>query len=275
MKFKVLRDDCLPKMKNSITVTDNRTGKEIEIPIASGAILATEFQKINLRLFDPSYQNTAVVNSKICEIDGDNGVLRYRGYPIEELAEKSNYLEVSYLLIYGELPSKKQYQEWHKQIMQHTYVHSNVQDLMKSFNYDAHPMGMLISSISAMSTFHPEANPSLSGNMIYKEDIALRNKQIARLLGKVTTIAANCYRHRIGRPYNPPGIGLDYAENMLYMMDHLNEPDYKVHPKLAKALDILFILHADHELNCSTAAMRHVSSSLVDPYSSVAAAGTI
>ncbi|KND00222.1 citrate (Si)-synthase [Spizellomyces punctatus DAOM BR117] len=265
---------------NTLTVLDNRTGKTYEVPIEEGTIKATDFQKIKegagpgIRIYDPAYQNTAVARSKICEIDGDKGILRYRGYPIEELAEKSNFLEVSYLLIYGELPSKTQYDAWTNQVMRHTFIHTRVQTLMQSFNYDAHPMGMFISSVAAMSTFHPEANPALAGNEIYKKDSRVRNKQILRLMGKVPTVAASCYRHRIGRHFNNPRNDLSYTENFLYMMDYLSEENYKPNPKLAKALDVLFILHADHELNCSTAAMRHIGSSLVDPYSAVAGAAS-
>nr|KAJ3421339.1 hypothetical protein HK105_003801 [Polyrhizophydium stewartii] len=265
---------------NSLTVLDNRSGKTYQIAIDEGStVKATAFQAIKfggegIRLYDPSYQNTAVARSKICEIDGDKGILRYRGYPIEELAEKSNFLEVSYLLIYGELPSRKQYEVWSSQVMHHTMIHTRVQELMRSFNYDAHPMGTFVSTVAAMSTFHPEANPSLVGSEIFKKNIAVRNKQILRLMGKVPTIAAACYRNRIGRPYNPPPAEGSYTESFLHMMDHLNEPNYKPHPKLAKALDILFILHADHELNCSTAAMRHIGSSLVDPFNAVAGAAS-
>ncbi|KAH6561775.1 hypothetical protein BASA50_009073 [Batrachochytrium salamandrivorans] len=272
----------LPKSgnSNSLTVIDNRNGKTYQIPIDDGnTIKSTAFQAIKadnvgLRMFDPAYQNTAVARSKICEIDGDQGILRYRGYPIEELAEKSNFLEVSYLLIYGELPTRTQYETWSSQVMGHTFIHTRVQELMHSFNYDAHPMGMFISSISAMSTFHPEANPSLVGPDIFKKNISTRNKQILRLMGKVPTIAAACYRHRIGRPYNNPSLNVSYTENFLNMMDNLSEPNYRSNPKLAKALDVLFILHADHELNCSTAAMRHIGSSLVDPYSAIAGAAS-
>ncbi|TPX55492.1 hypothetical protein PhCBS80983_g05273 [Powellomyces hirtus] len=270
----------LPRRSNgpSLTVLDNRTGKTYEVPITDGTIKATDFQKIKdgpnpgLRLFDPAYQNTAVCRSTICDIDGDRGILRYRGYPIEELAEKSTFLEVSYLLIYGELPTTAQLDMWTGQVMRHTFIHTRVQELMKSFNYDAHPMGMFISSVAAMSTFHPEANPALAGNDIYKNNVRVRNKQILRLMGKIPTVAASCYRHRIGRDFNAPRNDLSYTENFLYMMDHLSEKNYKPNPKLAKALDVLFILHADHELNCSTAAMRHIGSSLVDPYSAVAGA---
>ncbi|KAJ3289447.1 hypothetical protein HK104_007462, partial [Borealophlyctis nickersoniae] len=261
----------------TLTVLDNRTGKTYDIPIEDGTIKATAFQAIKegnvgIRLYDPAYQNTAVCRSTICEIDGDAGILRYRGYPIEELAEKSNFLEVSYLLIYGELPTKLQYQTWSDQVLRHTFVHTRVHEVMQAFNYDAHPMGMFISSVAAMSTFHPEGNPALQGVDLYTKNLAVRNKQIVRLMGKVPTIAAATYRHRIGRPFNNPQNNLSYCENFLYMMDHLSERNYMPNPKLAKALDVLFILHADHELNCSTAAMRHIGSSMVDPYSAVAGA---
>eukprot|EP00842_Homolaphlyctis_polyrhiza_P005651 jgi/Hompol1/6087/HPOL_004841-RA len=266
--------------KNSLTVTDNRTGKSYELPIQPGNFVhATAFEGIKtsgssegIRLYDPGFQNTAVAHSKICEIDGDKGILRYRGYAIEELAEKSSFLEVAYLLIYGELPSKTQLAQWEHAIMTHTYIHTKVQDLLADFHYDAHPMSQFVSAIAAMGAFHPDANPSLQGADLYKKDNIARNKQIIRLVGKVTTVAAACYRHRIGRPQNQPTQGLSYTENFLYMMDHLNEPNYRPHPKLAKALDVLFILHADHEMNCSTASMRHIGSSLVDPYSCVAGA---
>ncbi|KAJ3032620.1 hypothetical protein HDV00_007314 [Rhizophlyctis rosea] len=269
----------LPKGANNTTLTvlDNRTGKTYEVPIKDGTIQATAFQAMRdggegIRIYDPAYQNTAVARSSICEIDGEQGILRYRGYPIEELAEKSNFLEVSYLLIYGELPSKVQYDTWCAQVMKHTFVHTRVHEVMQAFNYDAHPMGMFISSLAAMSTFHPEANPALQGPDLYKRNHSVRNKQIVRLMGKVPTVAAACYRHRIGRPFNLPQDGLTYTENFLFMMDHLSERNYHPNPRLAKALDILFILHADHELNCSTAAMRHIGSSLVDPFSAVSGA---
>ncbi|KAI9137582.1 citrate synthase-like protein [Paraphysoderma sedebokerense] len=262
---------------DTLTVLDNRTSKIYQIPIEDGTIKATEFQKIvardeGIRVFDPSYLNTAVARSKITEIDGEKGILRYRGYPIEELAEKSTFLEVAYLLIYGELPTKSEFAHFEHEVLHHTFVHSKFTELMKSFNYDSHPMGMFISAIAAMSTFHPEANPSLQGSYIYQKSSRLRNKQIFRLLGKSITVAAMAYRHRIGRQYNDPPNGMGYTEMFLYMMDRLSENEYKPNPKLARALDILFILHADHELNCSTAAMRHIGSSLVDPYSAVAGA---
>eukprot|EP01119_Soliformovum_irregulare_P007275 TRINITY_DN19679_c0_g1_i1.p1 TRINITY_DN19679_c0_g1~~TRINITY_DN19679_c0_g1_i1.p1 ORF type:complete len:490 (-),score=136.98 TRINITY_DN19679_c0_g1_i1:64-1323(-) len=226
---------------------------------------------MGLRLYDPAYLNTAMATSRICYIDGDKGVLTYRGYPIEELAEKSSFLEVAFLLINGNLPNRKQLDEWSHKIMTHTYIHENLTSLMKNFRYDAHPMGMLISSIAAMSTFYPEANAALSGQDIYKS-VTLRNKQMYRIIGKLPTIAACAYRHRIGRPYTQPRSDLGYTENFLYMMDHLGESDFKPHPKLVRALDVLFILHADHEMNCSTAAMRHIASSLADPYTAVAGA---
>lgn len=265
----------------SLTVLDNRTGKVYEVPIEKGTIHATAFQKIKtvsdhegIRVYDPAYQNTAVAKSAITYIDGDEGILRYRGYPIEELAEKSNFLEVAYLLIYGELPDKVQSEAWANEVMRHTFLHVRVSELMQTFNYDSHPMGMFISGIAAMSTFHPEANPSLAGSDIFTRDKKIRNKQFIRILGKVPTLAAMSYRHRIGRPFNMPQNNMTYAENFLYMLDHLTEDGYKPNPKLARALDILFILHADHELNCSTAAMRHIGSSLVDPYSAIAGAAS-
>ncbi|KAG2385734.1 hypothetical protein C9374_002883 [Naegleria lovaniensis] len=265
--------------KNTLTVTDNRTGKSFEIPVEDGYFInSTHFKKMvvdgedktGIMCFDPSFMNTAVADSKICYIDGEKGELRYRGYRIEELAEKSTFLEVAYLLIYGELPTQSQYKDWSKQITTHTFIHENLVSMLKTFRYDAHPMGILISGLSALGTFYAEANPALVGTDVYKDENK-RNKQIFRLLGKVPTIAACAYRHRIGRPYNTPVNHLSYTENFLYMLDRLSEPNYRPHPRLAKALDVLFILHADHELNCSTAAMRHVGSSLVDPYTAVSA----
>ncbi|KAJ3374970.1 hypothetical protein GGF31_005692 [Allomyces arbusculus] len=264
--------------RDTLTVLDNRTNKVYTIPITDGTVKATDFRQVQdttgegLRLFDAGFVNTAVARSKITEIDGAKGILRYRGYPIEQLSEKSTFLEVAYLLIYGELPSKNQFDDFEYEVMHHTYVHVKLAELEQSFQYDAHPMGMFIATMAAASTFDPSGNPALSGSDIYTKDKKLRNKQIFRILGKVTTIAAMAYRHRIGRPANPPQQGLSYTENFLYMMDHLSEPGFRPHPVLARALDVLFILHADHELNCSTAAMRHIGSSLVDPYSAVAGA---
>ncbi|CAG8511020.1 15068_t:CDS:10 [Funneliformis mosseae] len=280
----------LPRSSNtqSLTVLDNRTNKLYEVPIDNNTISAIKFKEITadpapgsreedesgkgLRIYDPAFQNTAVAQSKITYINGDTGVLRYRGYPIEQLAEKSTYLEVAYLLIYGELPSKDQFMNFSHEVMHHTFVHFNVTQLMRNFNYDAHPMGLFISGIAAMSTFHPDANPALAGSDLFIRDDKVRNKQIFRLLGKTPTLAAMAYRHRIGRSYNPPQNNLSYTENFLYMLDRLSEENYKPNPKLSKALDVLFILHADHELNCSTAAMRHIGSSLVDPYSAISGA---
>ncbi|CAG8504071.1 9501_t:CDS:2 [Paraglomus brasilianum] len=253
----------LPRSKNtqSLTVLDNRTNKIYEVPIANNTIPAVKFKEMTatgtmgssreedetgkgLRVYDPAYQNTAVAQSKITYINGDAGVLRYRGYPIEQLAEKSTYLEVAYLLIYGELPTKTQYTNFSHEVMHHTFVHFNVSELMRNFNYDAHPMGMFISGIAAMSTFHPDANPALVGSSIFTKNEQARNKQIFRLLGKTPTLAAIAYRHRIGRTYNPPQNSFTYTENFLYMLDHLSEKNYKPNPKLTRALDILFILHA-------------------------------
>ncbi|KAI9189824.1 hypothetical protein H9P43_001257 [Blastocladiella emersonii ATCC 22665] len=256
----------------TLTVLDNRTNKVYTLPVANGTVEAKAFSQMGLRVYDAGYLNTAVTRSKICEIDGEKGILQYRGYPIEELAEKSSFLECAYLLIYGELPSRKQFDLFEHEVLHHTFVHEKLADLVKSFNYDAHPMGMVIATMAAMSTFDPAGNPALAGSDIYVRDKALRNKVIFRILGRMTTIAAMAYRNRIGRPYNKPLEGLSYTENLLYMMDCLGQPGYRPNPKLAKALDVLFILHADHELNASTAAMRHLGSTLVDPYSAVAGA---
>ncbi|GAM18824.1 hypothetical protein SAMD00019534_019990 [Acytostelium subglobosum LB1] len=262
----------------SLTVTDNRTGKQYNVPIKDGRISATAFKKVSevdgdngLMVYDPAFQNTAVVTSSITYIDGDKGILRYRGYPIEELAERSNFLEVAYLLINGNLPNKTQLDGWTHRVMTHTFLHENLVGMMKTFRYDAHPMGMLISTVAALGTFYPEANPALAGQDIFKSE-SVRNKQVLRIIGKLPTIAACAWRHRIGRPYNTPVNHLGYTENFLYMLDKLSEQDYKPNPVLCRALEILFILHADHELNCSTAAMRHIASSNTDPYTSVAGA---
>ena len=204
-------------------------------------------------------------------IDGDKGILRYRGYDIDDLAENSSFLEVSYLLIFGELPTEEQLQKWTTRVLRHTFIHENMLDYLKSFRYDAHPMGMLVSSIAAMSTFHPEASTALQGDDIY-DDEAMVNKQIFRSLGKIPTLAACAYRHRIGRGYNYPSNDLGYTENFIYMMDRLSETDYSPHPQLARALDVIFILHADHELNCSTSAMRQMASTGIDPFVCLAGA---
>jgi citrate synthase len=257
--------------KDTLTITDNRTGKTYEIPIESDTIRAIDLRQIKVNesdfgmmTYDPAYLNTAACKSTITYIDGNEGILRYRGYPIEQLAENSTYLEVAYLLIYGELPNQEQLAHWTNRIMRHTYIHENLAELMKSFRYDAHPMGMLVSSLAALSTFHPEAKQF--------ENPKIREKQIWRILGKLPTIAAFTYRLRIGRPFNYPDSTLNYTGNFLYMLDHMNERDYEVNPTLARALTILFILHADHEQNCSTSTMRAIGSSRVDPYSAMAGA---
>ncbi len=280
---------------HSLTIIDNRTGKEYTVPIINGHYInASEFSRIKgqtdhvdgerdashvceedgLMIYDPSFLNTAVTKSAICYVDGEQGLLLYRGYPIEELIQHSSYLEVAYLLIYGHLPSRIQLSEWNQQIMTHTFLHVRLNGLMKSFNYDAHPMGMFISTMAAMSTFHPEANTALQGPDIYMKDDKLRNKQIKRIIGKATSVAANAYRHRIGREFNMPQNNLSYAENFLYMLDCLENRDYKPNPILAEALDKLFIIHAEHELNCSTSAMRHIASTKIDPYNSIAGAAS-
>lgn len=256
---------------NTLTITDNRTGKSYEVPIENETINALALRQIKVNaddfgmmVYDPGYGNTAACKSSITYIDGDKGILEYRGYPIEQLAEQSNFLEVAYLLIYGELPDQKTAKEWEYKICHHTFVHENLTDLMKSFRYDAHPMGMLISGLAFMSTLHKEAK-----NV---EDQATRDKQILRILGKLPTVAAFAYRHRIGRPYNYPNSDLGYTANFLYMLDYMNQSNYEVNPVLARALDILFILHADHEQNCSTSVMRGIGSANADPYSAMAGA---
>jgi citrate synthase len=257
--------------KDTLTVTDNRTGRTYELPIEYGSIRATDLRKIRvddedfgLMAYDPAYMNTAECKSTITYIDGDKGILEYRGYPIEQLAEQSSYLEVAYLLIYGELPSAERLEWWKYRISRHLFLHNSMVELIQAFRYDAHPMGILISAVAAMSTLHPD-----SKNI---DDPAVREKQIWRIIGQIPTIAAFAYRHRIGRPFNQPDNSLSYTENLLYMMDYMNQRDYQVNPVLAKALDLLFILHADHEQNCSTATMRGVGSSRGDPYCALSAA---
>ena len=258
--------------KNTLSVTDNRTGKQYEIPIEDGGVIrATQFREMKtsaddfgLMSYDPAFTNTASCRSRITYIDGDLGILRYRGYPIEELAEKSNYLEVAYLIVKGELPDRKHYAAWESNIKTHTMVHENIKKFMEGFRYDAHPMGMLVGTIGALSTFYPEAN-----NIT---DLESRRLQTRRLIGKVPTIAAFAYRHSRGLPYVYPDNDLTYTGNFLSMLFRMAERDYRPNPILERALDVLFILHADHEQNCSTNAMRSVGSSQVDPYSAVAAA---
>jgi citrate synthase len=258
-------------MADSLTITDNRTGKTYELPITDGTIKANDLKQIKageedpgLASYDPGFLNTAATKSAITYIDGDKGILEYRGYPIEQLAEKSSYLETSWLLLNGELPTAQQLVQWENDIETHTIVHENLKRLMEGFRYDAHPMGMLISSVAALSTFYPEAKQV--------RDPAVRMRQIHRLIAKVPTLAAFCYRHSLGLPYNYPRNELGYTDNFLAMLFRMTESKYEANPVLARALDILFILHADHEQNCSTAAMRAIGSSEVDPYSAYAGA---
>jgi citrate synthase len=255
--------------KESLTITDNRTGKTYELPIDRGTIKALDLRKIKtsdddfgLMTYDPAFTNTASCKSRITFIDGDKGILSYRGYPIEQLAEKSNYLETAYLILYGELPGQAQYDAWVDEITHHTMVHENIKELMGSFRYDAHPMGMLASTVAALSTFYPEAKH------IRNKDV--RKKQILRLIAKMPTIAAFAHRHSSGLPFVYPDNDLSFGANFLQMMFKVTG-SYKVHPVLERALDVLFILHADHEQNCSTSAMRGVGSSEVDPYSAMTA----
>jgi citrate synthase len=257
--------------RDSLTVIDNRSGKQYEIPIQHETIKATDLKQIKvnaddfgLMTYDPAFMATAACKSTITYIDGDRGILQYRGYPIEQLAEKCSFHEVAYLLIHGELPNKAQLDEWAKNITHHTFVHENIKKLMDGFHHDAHPMGMFVSAIAALSTFYPSAKKI--------GDAAERMLSIHRLIGKAPTLAAFAYRHSVGMPYVHPDNELSFAGNFLSMMYKLAEPKYKPNIVLERALDVLFILHADHEQNCSTSAMRGVGSSQVDPFSAAAAA---
>jgi citrate synthase len=256
---------------DTLTIVDNRTGKKYEIPVANDTIKALDLRQIKVKdddfglmTYDPAFMNTAACKSKITYIDGDKGILRYRGYPIEQLAEKGTFLETAYLLLFGELPSKSQYEEWTHNITMHTLIHENIKKLVDGFHYDAHPMGMLISTVAALSTFYIDAK-----NIESPES---RRKQTFRLIGKMPTLAAFAYRHSVGRPYVYPDNSLGYTSNFMSMLWKMTEMRYEANPVLAKALDVLFILHADHEQNCSANAMRSVGSSHVDPYSAIAAA---
>lgn len=259
-------------MPNStLAVTDNRTGRTYEIPIADGTVRAMDFRQIKvsdddfgLMVYDPAFTNTASCRSAITYIDGDRGILEYRGYPIEELAQHGTFLEVAYLLLYGELPTQAQLLEWKRNITYHTYVHENIKKFMEGFQYDAHPMGMLVGTVAALSTFYPDARQV--------DDPESREKQTWRLIAKMPTIAAFAYRHSRGLPYVYPDNDLTYTGNFLSMLWKMGEPKYKPNPVLERAVDVLFILHADHEQNCSTNAMRSVGSSRVDPFSATAAA---
>jgi citrate synthase len=254
----------------TLTVTDNRTGKTYEIPIEDNTIRATALRKIKideddfgLMTYDPAYMATASCRSAITFIDGDKGILEYRGYPIEQLADRSSYLEVAYLLVNGMLPTTSELETWVHHITTHTFVHENIKEFMQGFRYDAHPMGMLLASVGALSTFYPEANAIRDPDNRYIQTI--------RLIAKMPTLAAFAYRHNRGMPYVYPVNDLSYAGNFLSMIYKIAELKYEPDPRLEHALDVLFILHADHEQNCSTSAVRSVGSSQVDPYSSVAA----
>jgi citrate synthase len=257
--------------RETVTITDNRTGKTYELPITHDTIKAMDLRQIKVNpedfgmiSYDPAYNNTASCISRITYIDGDKGILRYRGYSIEELAEKSTYLETAYLILRGELPTEAQLKDWQYNVTHHTFIHESIKKFLDGFHYDAHPMGMVISTIAALSTFYNDAKD------IFNE--GSRRKQTYRLIGKMPTIAAFAYRHTLGMPYVYPDNDLSYPGNFLNMLFRTTEARYRPNPTLERALDILFILHADHEQNCSTNTVRGVGSSHVDPYSATAAA---
>jgi citrate synthase len=258
-------------MPDTLTITDNRTGKTYEIPIEDDTIRAMELRKIKvadedfgMMTYDPAFMNTASCRSSITFIDGDKGILQYRGYPIEQLAEHSDFLETAYLILFGELPSAAQLQEWSHAVTMHTMLHENIKKFLEGFRYDAHPMGMFLSAVGALSTFYPDAKDIFS--------VESRRLQTIRLIAKVPSLAAYAFRHTIGRPYVLPDNDLGYSGNFLNMLFKMTEPRFKPHPVLERALDVLFILHADHEQNCSTSAMRNIGSSQADPYSALAGA---
>jgi citrate synthase len=258
-------------MADTLTITDNRTGKQYEIPIQDGTVRAMDLRQIKvtadefgMMTYDPAFTNTAACRSRITYIDGDKGILLYRGYPIEQLAEHSDFLETAYLLLFGELPTVAQLDAWRGEVTLHTMLHENIKKFLEGFRYDAHPMGMFLSAVGALSTFYPDAK-----NIF---DAELRRLQMVRLVAKVPSIAAYAYRHTIGRPYVLPDNELSFSGNFLNMLFKMAEPRYKPHPVLERALDVLFILHADHEQNCSTHAMRGIGSSHVDPYSALTGA---
>ncbi|HZU76158.1 MAG TPA: citrate/2-methylcitrate synthase, partial [Dehalococcoidia bacterium] len=262
-------DASVPAANDTLTVIDNRTGKQYMLPITHGTIRANDLRQIRvsdddfgIMSYDPAFMNTASCTSRITFIDGDKGILRYRGYPIEQLAEKSTFLEVAYLLIYGELPSKEQYETWRWHITHHTMVHENIKRFIDGYHHDAHPMGMLMGTVAALSTFYPDAH-----NIFDPEN---RMLQTYRLIAKMPTLAAYVYRHALGLPYVYPDNDLSFAGNFLNMLFKMGEPKYTPDPVLERALDILFILHADHEQNCSTNAVRAIGSSQPDPYSAIA-----
>jgi citrate synthase len=258
-------------MADTLTITDNRTGKKYEVPVQDGTIRAMDLRQIKvtpdefgMMTYDPAFTNTAACRSRITYIDGDKGVLMYRGYPIEQLAEHSDFLETSYLILRGELPTAGQMTEWTREVTLHTMLHETIKTLLQGFRYDSHPMGMFISAVAALSTFYPDAK-----NIF---DVESRRLQTIRLIAKVPSLAAYAFRHMIGRPYVLPDNELSFSGNFLNMLFKMTEPRYKPHPVLERALDVLFILHADHEQNCSTHAMRGIGSSHVDPYSALAGA---
>jgi citrate synthase len=258
-------------MADTLTITDNRTGKQYDVPIQDGTIRAMDLRQIKvttdefgMMTYDPAFMNTAACRSRITYIDGDKGILLYRGYPIEQLAEESDFLETAYLILFGELPTEDQLRSWTKEVTLHTMLHTNVAKLMEGFRHDAHPMGMFISTVAALSTLYPDAKDIFS--------VESRRLQTIRLIAKVPSIAAYAFRHSIGRPYNNPDNDLSYAGNFLNMLFKMTELKYKANPVLERALDVLFILHADHEQNCSTSTMRNIGSSHADPYSALAGA---
>ncbi len=258
-------------MAETLTITDNRTGKQYDIPVTDGTIKAMDLRQIKtsaddfgLMTYDPAFQNTASCRSAITYIDGDKGILEYRGYPIDQLAEHSTYLETAYLILFGELPTPSQLDAWSREITLHTMLHENIKKFMDGFQYDAHPMGIFLSTAGALSTIYPDSKQIGDGEV--------RRLQARRLIAKVPSIAAYAYRHSIGRPYVYPDNDLSFTGNFLNMLFKMTELKYKPHPVLERALDVLFILHADHEQNCSTSAMRGIGSSHADPYASLAGA---
>jgi citrate synthase len=261
----------MSETRDTLTIVDNRTGRTYEVPIEEGAIRSMDLRQIKvhdddfgLLAYDPAFKNTANVRSEVTYIDGDAGILRYRGYPIEQLAESSSFLEVAYLLIHGELPDRAQYDAWVHEITHHTFIHENLKQFMDGFHHDAHPMGMLVSTVGALSTFYPEAKGF--------DDPGTRHMQIVRLIAKFPTLAAFAYRHSIGMRYAYPDNDLTFAGNFLNMMWKTTELKYEPDPVLERAMDVLLILHGDHEQNCSTTTMRAISSSDADPYSAAAGA---
>lgn len=254
-------------MPDTITIIDDRTGKQVTVPINDGVFPSSALRELDpdLRMYDPAYLSTAACRSAITYLDGDEGILRYRGYPIEQLAAKSTFPEVAYLLLHGELPTAAQLQQWSYDVTHHTFIHENMRKrFVDGFHYDAHPMGMFVSAMGALGTFYTDAKDIF--------DLDSRRKQVLRLIAKTPTVAAMCYRFSVGLPFNYPNNDLSYAANFLNMMWKVG--DYEVHPALERAMDLLFILHADHEQNCGTTAMRVVGSSQADPYSAAAAAAS-